>query len=150
MLIAVWVFSIGIQNIKIIKSCSQWKHLYFKLLKYRILKLMNLGLQPSDLALVTAELLRKNNTNQSLAGLHIHYFCCKIHWNFTKLLYFWRRATLNGAENSILNSEFQCSMSTDKSMNVYFVPNTLVTHEGEQHLGNPGQLTLKGYFCEAD
>lgn len=43
MLMAVWAFSVGIQNIEIIKSRSQWKHLYLKLLTDRILKLMNLG-----------------------------------------------------------------------------------------------------------
>lgn len=67
------------------------------------LGLMDLGLQLSDLALVSAELLRKNNTNQSLVGLHTHYFWCNTHWNFPKLSDFWRRAPLNDAENSVLD-----------------------------------------------
>lgn len=103
MLMADWMFRIGMQNIKIIKSCSQWKHLYLKLLKYRMSELMNLRLQLSDLALVSAELLRKNNTNQSLVGLHTHYFWCNTHWNFPRLSDFWRRAPLNAAGNSMLD-----------------------------------------------
>lgn len=121
----VWVFNTGIQKIKVIKSCNEWKHFYFKLLKYTVLKLINLRLQLSDLALISAKLLRKNNTKQSGVGLHTHYFWCNIHWNFPMLSGFWRTA-LNDAENSILISEFQYSKSTDKNMNPHSVACTSV------------------------
>lgn len=75
---------------------------------------------------------KENNKNQSCVGLHTHHFWCNTHWCLPKLSHFWRRAAPNGAENRMPNSEFQCRMSTDKSMNmnVYFAASTSVTHEG--------------------
>lgn len=73
---------------------------------------------------------KENNTNQSLVGLHTHYFGV-IHTEiFLNLLIFEEELHWMLQKTVCWTWEFQCNMTTDKSMNVYYVPSTLVTHYG--------------------
>lgn len=98
MVVAGWVFSTGIQTIKIIESGSQEKHFYLKLLKYKTFKLINLRLQQCFLALLSAKVWRKITQTEAV-WVYIHptsgityteiFFCFlifegELHWMMQK------------------------------------------------------------------
>lgn len=146
----VWVFNTGIQNMKFIKSCSEWKHFYFKLLKYTILKLINLRLQLSDLALISAKLLRKNNTNQSWVGLHTHYFWCNIYWNFPMLSVFEELHWMM-QKTACWSQNFNTARAQTRIwIHTQWLALQLLMNVLQWCLLNLGQPTLKGCFCEVD